>query len=219
MNLTRHRRSGTGALLIACLTALGLASSAYADDSIDGPEVVVAVQERDFRMKHELTLGLGVLPLDSYYKGIAAQLGYTHHFSDRFAWQIGRGLYSYNVPTSLRSQLEERWGAEPDAFSQVQWLVGSDLMWTPFYGKTAGLNRSLFYFEAFLLGGGSLARMSDGFAPGAHVGVGARVFTGDRVSFRLDASDHVLAWEGVTHVPTVQLSAAFNFGGTEDSQP
>jgi outer membrane beta-barrel protein len=141
-------------------------------------------------MNHELSLGLGVLPADAYYKGYYAGLSYTYHFSDSFAWQVGRGGYSYNVKTSLRRQLERDFGVAPTntAFEdEVEWMVGSDLMFSPFYGKTAILNSKVIHFEAFLLGGASIFKLNHegGFRPGANLGLAIRVFKSDTVSFRL----------------------------------
>ncbi len=202
-----------------CLVTTLLASTARADGPAHAPSLSVAVQERETELKHELSLGLGVLPLDAYYKGVSAQLGYTRHFSDRFAWQVGRATYSYNVSTQLRRDLESGFGAGPEEFREVRWIAGSDLMWKPLYGKTAGLDRSALHFEAFLLGGASLVGLSDGLAPAAHVGVGARVFTGRSLSFRVDATDHLIVKQGLLNAPSVLLSAAWNFGGEEPAMP
>jgi hypothetical protein len=75
----------------ACLAVLLLVSSAALAqaDELENPGVIAAVQERAFRMQHELHLGVGVLPLDAFYKGLYAQVGYTFHFTDAFAWQVG----------------------------------------------------------------------------------------------------------------------------------
>ena len=76
--------------------------------------MVLAVQDRTYRMNSELMLGIGVLPLDAFYKGLSGEVSYTYHFSDSFAWQIGRFLYSYNVATGLQNQLDTRLRRESD---------------------------------------------------------------------------------------------------------
>jgi outer membrane beta-barrel protein len=173
-------------------------------------------------MNHELSLGIGALPADAFYKGYFAGLGYTYHFTDHFAWQVGRGAYSYNVKTGLRSQLERDFGVAPtsSAFEdEVQWMVGSDVMWSPFYGKTSILNTRVVHFEAFLLGGATVFKLNraGGFRPGANVGLGVRVFKSDTLSFRLDVTNNfVFAGPSrLINIPTVQLATALNFGATE----
>src|SRR4051812_13483636 len=193
MNLIRCREHGRrlGALLVLVSTFIA-AGSAQADE-LENPGAVYAVQERKFRLSHELSLGVGVLPLDAFYKGLTAQVGYTYHFSDTFAWQIGRGVYSYNLDTGLRAQLVRDFGVQTTAFEEVQWMVGSDLIWSPFYGKTAFLNSSVMYTEAYFILGGSAVKVTNlagggalPFRPAVNVGLGMRLFRSQAVSFRLD---------------------------------
>jgi len=213
-------------LLLAVWPALALAQV----EELENPGTVSAVQERQYRMNHELTLGVGVLPLDAFYKGVTGQVSYTYHFTDSFAWQVGRGAYSYNVNTGLRSQLERDFGVLPTAFDEVNWMVGSDLVWTPWYGKASFLNRSVTHFEIFLVGGLSVLNLhlassnattggsglsGTAFRPAANLGIGLRVYSNRFVSFRFDVTDNVVVSDRIFNVPTLQLSAALNFGASE----
>lgn len=209
---------------LACALALSsfavsTAARAQAEE-LENPGTVNAVQDREFRMSHELTLSVGVLPLDAFYKGVTAQVGYTFHFTDGFAWQIGRALYSYNLDTGLRTQLQRDFGVLPTAFQEVQYMVGSDLIWTPIYGKGTWLNRSVTHYEAFGVLGASLLNLTNGlttasstFRPALNLGLGVRIFGSKHVSYRLDFTDNVvISTDKIFNVPTLQLSAAFNFG-------
>lgn len=201
--------------LLICLFS-GAASAQFED--IQNPGTVSAVQERTYRMNHEITLSVGVLPLDAFYKGIMAQVAYTAHFSDSFAWQVGRAMYSYNLDTGLRNQLEQSFGASPVDFDEVQYAIGSDLVWSPIYGKTTFLNSSVKHFEVYLLGGGSIIRLSRaGFRPALDVGIGARLFSSKVLSFRLDVTDNIVIApdRAFLNVMTVSLAVALNFGATE----
>nr|WP_236673681.1 outer membrane beta-barrel domain-containing protein [Comamonas sp. JC664] len=167
-------------------------------------------------------LGVGVLPANAYYKGLVGTVGYTYHFNDTFAWQVGRGTYSYNLQTSLRRQLERDFNTSPNAAAfqdQVQWMVGSDLIWSPLYGKMAFLNASVLHVEAFLLGGGTVVKLDrdGGFRPGVNVGLGVRLFTGKTLSLRLDVTNNAVFTgpSRVIQVPQIQFGTAFNFGATE----
>ncbi|QSQ19913.1 outer membrane beta-barrel domain-containing protein [Pyxidicoccus parkwayensis] len=208
------------ALLILLFLAPGLARAQA--EALENPGAVSAIQERQYRMHHELLLGVGVLPDDAFYKGLIGTVSYTYHFSDSFAWQVGRGSYSKNFQTGLRTQLERDFEVAPTSSAyeeQVQWMVGSDLMWSPLYGKVALLNEKVLHFEAFLLGGGSVVKINrtDGFRPAANVGLGLRLFKGDTVSFRLDVTNNAVFTRAshINNVLTVQLGTAFNFGATE----
>lgn len=203
-------------LLAAALApSLALAQA----EELQNPGSVLAVQERAYRMNHELTLGVGVLPLDAFYKGYTAQVAYTFHFSDALAWQVGRFAYSYNVDTGLKAQLLTQYGVLPTQFSEVQWIAGSDIVWSPLYGKWSFLNRSVVHFEGFLLIGVSVLDLTNQtgvpFKAALNVGVGGRVFSTKHVSFRLDVTDNVVFVNPILNVPTLQLSAAINVGATE----
>ncbi|WP_164007636.1 outer membrane beta-barrel domain-containing protein [Pyxidicoccus trucidator] len=208
------------ALLILLFLVPGLARAQA--EALENPGTVSAIQERQYRLQHELTLGVGVLPDDAFYKGLIGTVAYTYHFSDSFGWQVGRGTYSYNVQTALRTQLERDFEVAPTASAyedQVQWMVGSDLVWSPLYGKFAFLNNRVLHFEAFLLGGGTVVKINraDGFRPAANVGVGLRLFSGPTLSFRLDVTNNVVfaGTSRINNVLSVQLGTAFNFGATE----
>jgi outer membrane beta-barrel protein len=208
------------ALLLLLSLAPGLALAQA--EALENPGTTSAVQDRLYQMNHELTFGLGVMPADAFYKGYYAGLSYTYHFSDTFAWQVGRGGYSYNVKTSLRRQLERDFGVAPTntAFEdEVEWMVGSDVLWSPFYGKTSILNSKVLHFEAFLLGGATVFKLNrdGGFRPAANVGLGVRVFKSDNISFRLDVTNNVVfaGASRIINIPTIQLATALNFGATE----
>jgi outer membrane beta-barrel protein len=191
-------------------------------EELENPGSVAAIQDRAYRMQHELGLSVGILPVDAFTKGLYAQVAYTVHFSDSFAWTVGRGAYVYSVKTGLREQLERDFGVLPTNadFDAAQFFVGSDLMWTPFYGKMSVLNKSVVHGEFFLLLGASLFKFTKVFRPGINWGGGVRLFASQWVSFRLDVTDTVVlpvgsSTKGIGNVMTLTLSLAINFGATE----
>jgi outer membrane beta-barrel protein len=198
------------------LMLLLLAPPVHAEEEeelLDDDGSVAAVQDRLFKLKHELSFGIGFLPLDAFYKGLSAQLGYTFHFSDHLSWQVGRGFFNYSLPTSLQKSLEAEWGATPSEFQRVEWAIGSELMFRPIYAKGTLLNQSLMWFELYLVGGASVFKMNNGFAPAVNLGGGFRVFQSQAVSFRIEAADHFVFAQKRTQVATFQLIMGLNFGG------
>ncbi len=187
-------------------------------EELENPGSVAAVQSRPYRMKHELSLTLGALPLDAFYKGFQAQVGYTFHFNDLFAWQVGRGAYVYRVQTDLRNELERKFAVLPTASEQIEYFVGSDLLFTPLYGKLAVGNRSVIHGQVFLLGGFTMFKFTNAFRPAVNLGGGARLFVSQNVSFRIQLDNHLViptgaATSSVQHVMSVNASLAINFGG------
>jgi outer membrane beta-barrel protein len=214
------------ALLLLCLAPI----AAQAQEELENPGVVLAVQDRTYRMNSELLLAVGVLPLDAFTKGLSGEVSYTYHFSDSFAWQIGRFLYSYNIATGLQNQLTRDFGVNPTAFPQTHWIAGSDVMWTPIYGKFAWLNNSVAHFEIYGLLGLSVANQtistdiaagttSSTFLPGVNFGIGWRFYLTKSVSLRFEVTDNLLfqtsGGGGIQNIMVVQVGAAFNFGSTE----
>ena len=198
-------------LLVLLLLVPG--ASFAEDDELEDPGTVRAIQERAYQLRHELTVGLGVLPVDAFYKGLTFQLGYSYHFSDTFAWQVGRAMYSYNLATGLRRQLERDFGVLPTEFEQVEWMFGSDVVFSPLYGKTALLNRAIVHFELFGIGGGSGVKTQEGIRPAARLGGGVRVFTERGPSFRFDATNDFVLARRPFNVLTLAASVALDFGG------
>jgi outer membrane beta-barrel protein len=209
MKHVMSRRLRTAAVLIL-LTATP-AFAQMEDYTQDG--TVTAVQERMFVLKHELSFGVGLVPLDAFFKGVSVQLGYTYHINEWFSWQVGRGFFSYNLPTSLQKSLEEEWGATPRDFRRVEFSVGSDAIIRPIYAKGALFNSALLWFEVYALGGASIFKFSTGFAPAVNFGAGFRLFQSQALSFKVEAVDHLALAGGLTHVGVFQLVLGVNFGG------
>lgn len=198
-------------VFVLALPAAGFAQT----EELENPGTVYAIQERTYRMNHELTLGIGSLPIDAFYKGFYGTLSYTYHFTDAFAWTVGRGAYSQSINTGLRDQLERDFGVLPTAFEEVQWFAGSDIMLSPFYGKATLFNKSVLYFEQYFLLGGTIFKFNNSFKPGVNLGLGVRLFYNKYVSFRIEATDNVIITDKPFNVMTVTLMLALNFGATE----
>ena len=73
---------------------------------------VFSIQERPYRLGHEFTLGVGLLPMDSFYIGSVASGSYTYHFSDFWAWEMIHGNFSLSSCRSLGSSRCEVVGIE-----------------------------------------------------------------------------------------------------------
>jgi outer membrane beta-barrel protein len=208
----------TRALFAATVLCATLAFGQKEED--DDATPLSAVQERTYRMQHEFSLGIGVLPVDPYSKGLFAQFGYTAHFSDTFAWQVARGAYSYAVKTELRNQLERDFGRLPTEFDEIQFFVGTNAVWTPIYGKLSVGNRWDVHGEVFLSVGATLFKFTQNFRPGVNLGLGGRVFLNRALSLRLDLADNVVIPTGAAapnlgNVLEFSLALALNLGATE----
>jgi outer membrane beta-barrel protein len=198
------------------IPAAGFAQSS----ELENPGLIRAVQERPYRLVHELNLAVGSLPLDAFSKSFFAQLSYIFHFTDTFAWQVGRGAYNYNLKTGLTEQLERDFGVKPTAVEEAQFFIGSDVIYSPFYGKIALANRAVLHVEASLVLGLSVFKYSvGGFQPAVNAGAMVRLFQNKHVSYRFDVSDNiVITTKKTAHVLTLGLVLAVNFGSSGDDK-
>jgi len=151
-----------------------------------------AVQNRQFQLGHELHLGGGVLPLNAFTKGITVEGGYTVHFSDAFAWEVGQFIYSFDLNTDLKKELLDNFQVQPTQIETVRWIGSSSLVWKPLYGKFAWRNRSVVHLEMFFELGGAVGQFENPsvLRGGFTAGGGFRLHVSRALSLRFDARDY-----------------------------
>ena len=206
------------ALLILSGMAVGHTAWAQEDELNSGR--VVAVQDRPYRMVHEFTASVGVLPIDAFYTGLSLGGAYTLHFNDLLAWEAISFHYSGNVDSGLESELADRWSVLPEGEPQLQYLAGTHVIFTPLFGKLTFFNDSIVHLSTYLSVGGGLAKFDDGFRPHGSIGPGLRAFFGQVVSTRLDIRNIIAADapDGVDYHLHVTLSVSFNFGDRQSDE-
>lgn len=216
-------------LCSALLLPLTLSVPAFAEDTgeaLEESDKLPAVQNRLYRNEHELDLGIGVLPVDPYIKGVTFGGGYAWHITDIWAAEAFGG-YLINIKTSLRDKLENNFGIPTTRFPQLDWFGAVGGLFKPIYGKLSFLNKKLVYGEFYVSLAAIVARMvggkktedePDGKGPrmafGGAPGFGLRGYLHERISVRLDFRWMVLYSRGEVHYP---LALSLNFGFTTRS--
>ena len=217
-------RAVTGSVAALSMLAVVSASSvARADSDVDTREVeTYVVQERLFRLGLELNAGLGLLPLNAFSKGLMAEGSVSYHFSNLWAWEIAQGGYVIaNLDTGLKDQLLNNFGVQPTQLSRDVFLVSSNLLFTPFYGKLAGLNSGISHVELSFPVGPAIARYEDpdAWQYGADLGLSLRWFLGPQVSLRFDARDYILFQTfsnfSLTNELLTSIGISVAFGGSK----
>ena len=205
------------------LAAVGLASpNAYALDEVDEEQVATyAVQSRLFRLGGELTVAAGFLPINAFNKGLTVGGGFTYHISNSWAWEIIRGAWVYKqLDTGLKKELLENFDVQPTDISALDFILSSDLVLKPFYGKLAVFNRRVIHMELSVPFGVALAHytntLANAYRPGPNLGLIFRIFFSPHISFCVDVRDHVFFnhWNTRNEVH-VSLGLAFAWGGDE----
>ncbi len=201
-----HRLQGTASVVVMALLLGSVSARAQYDDE-EGGGTAVVIQNRKFKMAHELTLEAGLVPLDAFFKGVTLTGRYTLHFDDFNAWEIGAATYSFNLDTGLKEQLINNFGVQAEALPTLLLVADSNYVMKPFYGKLALFNRTLLYAELFVVAGATVTYWSDNsFRPGPDFGAGMRFFIADWVSARIDIR-HAVVFNGV---PIVDVNATID---------
>lgn len=181
------------------LVVAGTAGAVSVRDPSRAPEVI---QNRAYQMASELTLQVGTIPIDAFYKGVTGTLRYTLHFNHAHAWEILGVGYSYNFGTRLRKALTGEFAADPRdyVFREAVLIAESNYVLKPFYGKMANFNRFIVRSEFYLNAGPAFmlyATDSTGFdglsyRPGLNYGIGIRVFSAEWFSVRIDLRHYIV---------------------------
>jgi outer membrane beta-barrel protein len=207
------------AATLVLLTTILAGGAARADDSGNlGEDVgrVSAIQNRKYKLDQEIAALVAFLPWDAFYKGLAVGGSYTFHFSDAFAWEVARAMYSFNSDTDLKTQLINL-STKPTSFEEVNFFITSDLVWSPVYYKGVLVNSTLFYGEFYgLLGPGAYWTSENKVRAAVNVGLGGRLFLSRTFSLRLEVRDSVLIETSPLNVLDIAFGVGLNFGGGGD---
>jgi len=182
--------------IAASIVFVTISRPAFAQADVDSKQVeTYVVQERLFREGLELNAGLGILPLNAFSKGVMVEGSVTYHFTNIWSWEIAQGGYVFaNSDTGLKTQLLQNFDVQPTQLSRATFLVGSNLVFTPFYAKVATLNRTVDHLELFFPVGLAFAGYEDptAYLGGLDLGIGLRWYLGPHTSIRFDARNYWL---------------------------
>ncbi len=192
------QRKFTSLLLVSCLLVL-MGGPLSADDSGDLSEGrVYAIQDRDFRMSQEFSVGLAFLPLDAFYKYFALSGHYVLHFNDLWAWEAIHVSFSkfMDINTGLEAQMSSDWDVSATDTEKIDYFIDTNLMIKPMYGKVALFNKWVVYLESYFLLGVGAEKFQTAWFPAVDVGAGMRIFLTNTLSLRFEAREYIYIEEG-----------------------
>jgi hypothetical protein len=189
-------------------------------------------ESRSISGRHELSVGLGVSPLDPFYVGAISSLDYTYFFTRFFGWRALQFSYSFNVQTGFRRELEQQFGVKPEPLS-IHGALHTAAAWSPsVISGPKGTELRLY----FTLGGGAMLRevsltLLESATRGSTTGPGARLEVlpaaagsleilwmlasvgQDGLGLRLSVSE-VMGFSsfGLAHLATANLALVGTFG-------
>lgn len=161
---------------------------------------VSVVQKRLFTKdgRYEFTLFGGVIPNDPFLTYIPVGGRFNYYFLESISLEVAGSWTGLQSDSELAAFLknERQINAQVDLLDIQQWRANAGVVWSPFYGKLALLQRKLGHFDMSLMGGfGALGVQSpkadrtgfeNNIKPEGVLGAGMRFFLSDRFSLRVD---------------------------------
>ena len=182
--------------LAVVFALLSVTSAAFGDELDQGK--VYAIQDREYRMNHEFSVSVAFLPLDAFYKFFAVSGHYVLHFNDLWAWEAIHFSFSkyMDIDTGLKKQMSDDWDVSATDTPKLDYMLDTNLMIKPMYGKVALFDSWLVYLETYFLIGLGAEKLQTAWFPAANLGVGMRVFITNTISLRFEVRDYLYLAEG-----------------------
>lgn len=173
--------------LTLVVTNQKLYAAALSDEVFDAPKVV-AVENRAFNPKHDITVDVAFLPIDAFFKGVAPGLTYTYAFTPYLAWEIVRVHSSKNQDTNLKKDLIENFNVRPQGvLDSIALTASTNIVYTPIYSKNLLFNEKLVHGALSMVAGAGQVKFTSGetavkFGGGLYY----RFFSSPTLSYKLD---------------------------------
>ena len=150
-------------LLLILLGTLSVVCNAESVFDLPKPEPVM---NKIFIGKNDLAISTGYFPMNSFSKYIMLGGSYTRFFDDTHGWEVINAQMALEQPTNLKSELIKSYPnvsgtARPtvaDDFANLQYMVSSSYIYSPFYMKSLLFNRSQVHMRLSMLLGLGIAQ-------------------------------------------------------------
>jgi outer membrane beta-barrel protein len=208
------RRSRIPLLVVVGLL---LPRAALAEETQAGE--LYSIEKRDLLGTHELSASLGALPIDAFAKGLTLRGSYSYHFTHLFGWEIIGGLYSFNFDSGLKQKLRDTYEVQPTEMGELSWILDSNVIVRPLYGKITALNNKILTGELFFNLGYALGGYTAAYPSGMSLGMGIRVFLSKYFSVRFDIRDYLFIPSGasVQNQLYLSLGVSLTFGFSDET--
>ncbi|MEM9068907.1 MAG: outer membrane beta-barrel domain-containing protein [Myxococcota bacterium] len=190
---------------IVCWGAITLLSASFATTALaqEGDDEAAygsrAVQNRHYQGTHELTLWLGILPLDAFTKGVTLGGSYTAHFTDSWGWEVVNYQYSFQFDTDLEAALDP-FELEPTPFEVLEHLVTTNIVFKPIYWKGALRDSLIVHGEIGLVLGGGVGWFTRSRRATIDYGVSFRFYLARWLSLRVDVRHNMFFADAIDNL-------------------
>lgn len=177
---------------------------------------VVAVANKPYYTKHDLTFDAGWMPFDAFNKGFTLGVSYAYYFKDYLAWEIVDFNYVINSETALKKQMENSGiDLESEGFDGIldymNMYFTTGVVYTPFYNKSLMFNETVIHGDTSLIAGAGLANFnSSGSRFMVMGGLSLRFFTQPNRSWKFDFRNNVYFEKTLGPVYTMLVSVGYS---------
>jgi outer membrane beta-barrel protein len=187
---------------------------------------VYAVQNRIFHRDHELKFDAGYIANEEFFHPFPVGFGYIYNLNEKYGWEVARAQYIIAPENDLKSKLESQFGVTPSEFAKPTFMIHSHLLYKPFYGKNAVLNKGVINHETYLFAGGGVVnyewnypegspQSSDStgeMVPSASFGIGSKYFINEKFCLNFEIRDIMNFWsDGMENRIYVGVGIGFRF--------
>lgn len=180
-------------MIIGAFWGLSLAffsAPIFADNKrLDGVEIQ-AVESFPYAKKFEVSLGVGLMPLDPYYSTLGVSASITNNFDHFLSWEILNANYGFPIQKDLVASLAEQ-GVNPANIVRLDWIVSSSIGYFINYGKYALFNQYIQKSRTGLFLGPAFVKVSSGFLVGAQLSGRFESLLTEELSWRFEIRDTI----------------------------
>ena len=179
---------------------------------------------------HELGLSIGIIPNDPFLTYFPIGLRYDYFFVEDISIEVNAsyvGLQSNSDLTDFLLNENKLQVSSIEVSDKAIFRAAVDIVWAPFYGKFAILNRKISHFDINLAAGLGMVFLEKGmndatgeteydFRPEVNLGLGFRFFLVDWFCVRIDFRQYIYPKENQagdwddTAIPS-ELTLGFGF--------
>ncbi len=210
-------------IIIVFFNLFILITNLYAKTNTSVYEVpeISAVENKMFNPQKDLSLKLGFLPLDAFYKAVTLGVSYTNYYESYWAWEIINVDVAFSQNTGLKEDLINNFSVEPKGILEFpKYYISSNLIYTPIYSKNLLFNQNVVRSEiSFVGGGGMIVFNSNDKAPMLGGGLVLRFFKDHSISYKFDSRlyYHTAQEKSSNFLLNIALAVSWEFGEVENN--
>ncbi|NLD37282.1 MAG: outer membrane beta-barrel domain-containing protein [Desulfatiglans sp.] len=201
------------------------ASNASGKDTKDEAKVY-AVQNRIFHRDHEINFDIGYIANENFFHPFPIGFGYIFNLNENWGWEVARAQFILAPENDLKSDLETQFGVTPSEFAKPTFMIHSHLIYKPFYGKNAVLNKGVINHETYLFAGGGVVNYDWNYpegsnqnsgstsemVPSASFGIGSKYFINEKLCINFEIRDIMNFWsDGMENRIYVGVGIGYRF--------